>query len=125
LRFSVLPSEYAICRLGPDLPAPTWVEGSGFVSVTRTADELSIVCPAERVPSGARAERGWVLLQLHGPFPVDAVGILRAVLDPLADAAVGIFALSTFDTDYLLIRQAQLPRALQALAAAGHTQLAQ
>jgi len=123
LRFSILAGEFAVCRLPPEAPLPPWWDASPFSSVTRTPDELSVVCPAAVVPPGVRAERGWVLLRLDGPFPFDAVGILRAVLDPLAAAGVGVFAVSTFDTDYVLLKAAQLPSARRALAESGHQEL--
>jgi hypothetical protein len=112
--------EFAVCRLPPEAVLPAWADAPPFSSATRTPDELSVVCPAAGVPTGVRTERGWALLTLQGPFPFDAVGVLRALLDPLAAAGVGILTVSTFDTDYVLVKQSQLPRALRALAAAGH-----
>jgi hypothetical protein len=123
LRFSIVAGEFAVCRLSPAAALPAWADAAPFSSCTRTPDELSVVCPAADVPAEVRAERGWALLCLQGPFPFDAVGILRAVLDPLAVAGIGIFTVSTFDTDYVLVKQPQLPRALQALAAAGHREI--
>lgn len=121
LRFSILSGEWAVARLPAGDPVPAWAAGlTGFSSVTRTADELSVVCPAGAVPADARAERGWSVLKLHGPFAFDQTGILASVAGPLAAAGVAIFALSTFDTDYVLVKSADLDSALQALTAAGH-----
>lgn len=121
LRFSILSGAWAVARLPAGDPVPAWAAGrSGFSSVTRTPDELSIVCPAEAVPADARAERGWAVLKLHGPFAFDQTGILASVARPLAAAGIAIFAVSTFDTDYVLVKSADLDSALQALAAAGH-----
>ena len=121
--FSLHPGEWAILKLPPDSPVPDWVlQPAPFFSVIRTADELSIVAPASRIPAGISAERGWTLLQLKGPFAFDQTGILASIATPLAEAGVGIFALSTFDTDYLLVKTSQIPLALSALHAAGHTQ---
>jgi hypothetical protein len=89
-------------------------------SVTRTPNETSVVCEAGREPEGSRVEPGWRLLEFAGPFAFDECGILSAVLVPLAEAHIGIFALSTFDTDWLLIKEGNLPRAVGALTAAGH-----
>ena len=122
--FSVLPGEFAVCRLPADTPLPAWAYASPFSSVTRTTDELSVICPAGHVPAEVRAERGWSLLGLRGPFPFDAVGILSSFLGPLAGAGIPILAVSTFDTDYVLVRTTQLPRALQVLTAVGCTQRA-
>ena len=120
LRFSVLPGSYAVVRLDPDAPVPAGVLAPPFHSVTRTPAELSIVCPEEAVPEGARAEAGWALLGLVGPFPFSMVGVLASVLGPLAEAGVSIFALSTFDTDHVLVKREALDAAVAALTAAGH-----
>lgn len=120
LRFSVVPGSFAVLRLAPDAAVPPGVLVPPFHSVTRTPAELSVVCPDEAVPEGARAEGGWAILALEGPFPFELTGILASVLVPLAQAGVAIFALSTFDTDYVLVKRARLDDALAALAAAGH-----
>ena len=88
--------------------------------MTRTEDELSIVCEDSAIPPGVRAERGWALLKLHGPFALDEVGVLSSFARPLADANVSVFAVATFDTDYLLVKTDRLEAALAALASAGH-----
>jgi hypothetical protein len=89
--------------------------------VTRSDTELSVVCREEDVPAGASAERGWRALEVAGPLDFSLTGIVASLVSPLADAAVPIFVLSTFDTDYLLVREPDLPRAVEALRAAGHT----
>ena len=123
LRFSILPGEWAIARLASDAPLPAWAAAPApFLSVTRTADELSIVAPVSAIPAGIRAECGWSLLQLQGPFAFDQTGILASFASPLADAGIGIFTVSTFDTDYLLVKTAQVDEAVAALLAAGHLQ---
>jgi len=88
--------------------------------VTRTSDELSIVCEESLVPDGVRAEQDWAALKLEGPFPFEMTGVLASFLDPLAAAKIPIFAMSTFDTDYVLVKREHLDAALQALAGAGH-----
>lgn len=110
-----------MCRLAPDTAVPAWADGPGFCSITRTPEELSIICPAMRVPAGVKQERGWRLLQLVGPFDFGAVGILSSVLAPLAAAKVSSLAVATFDTDHLLIQTPGLAAALAAIRAAGHT----
>lgn len=121
-RFSVCPGEWAIAKLASAAPIPDWaLRGGGFTSATRTARELSIVAPAADVPADILAERGWALLQLQGPFAFDQTGILASFAAPLAAAGIGIFALSTYDTDYLLVKAMDLDRAIRALEAAGHT----
>lgn len=120
LRFSVVPGSYAVLRFAPDAVVPPGVLVPPFHSVTRTPAELSVVCPEKAVPEGAKAERGWAILALEGPFPFELTGILASILVPLAKAGVGIFALSTFDTDYVLVKRDRLEDALTALGAAGH-----
>lgn len=120
LDLELLPSRYAAVRLPPDAGLPAWLRPEGFRNVTWTADELSIVCEETMPPGDARAERGWRGFKLRGPFDFALTGILLAVLEPLAAAGVGIFAVSTFDTDYVLVKDADLQAAIDALAAAGH-----
>lgn len=116
----VLPSAYAVCRLAADAPAPVWAAGE-FVSITRTADELSVVCRADAVPEGVRCERGWRCLRVAGTLDFGMVGVLASLLAPLAAAGVSVFAVSTFETDYLLVKEASLTTAVEALRRAGHT----
>jgi uncharacterized protein len=123
LTFRVWEGRWAVCRLSRDAQLPPWV-GTGFVSVTRTPEELSIVCPQASVPGDVQAERDWACLQLQGPFAFTLTGVLASFLTPLAEARVPIFALSTYDTDWVLIPAARLNDALQALASAGHELLA-
>lgn len=120
LRFSVLPGSFAVVRLAPDAEVPAGALVPPFHSVTRTPTELSLVCPESTVPAEARAETGWALLGLVGPFPFSMVGVLASVLVPLAEAGVSIFALSTFDTDHVLVKREKLEAAVAALRAAGH-----
>ncbi len=110
-----------MCRLGAEAPVPAWALESAFFSVVRTSDELSIVCGEERVPQDVPGEKGWVALKLEGPFPFSLTGVLAAFLEPLAEARIPIFALSTFDTDYVLVKQEDAARAVEVLTAAGHT----
>ena len=120
IAFAVVPGDFAVARLDAGAPIPEWARGEGFTSVTRTEDELSLVAASASVPGDVRAERGWALLKLAGPFPFGLVGVLASVLEPLAKAGVSVFAVATFDTDYLLVKRDRLDDALAALAAAGH-----
>ena len=124
MRLTIVPGRFAVCRLPADAPIPSSVAGTSLVSITRTsrstASELSIVCPEAVATEGARTETGWRCVAVQGPIPFTATGILASVLVPLADAEVGIFAVSTFDTDYILLKEAQLDEAVAALKEAGH-----
>jgi len=120
LRLAVLSGRFAVCRLPADAAVPAWADAGGFVSVTRTAHELSVLCAEERVPADVRSEAGFRALMLEGPFDFSAVGILASVASPLAEGGVSLFAVSTFDTDYVLVKDERLADALRVLAAAGH-----
>jgi GNAT superfamily N-acetyltransferase len=117
---TVLEARLAVCRLDAEGEIPAWTIGASFFSVTRTDDELSIVCPEENVPEGISREQGWRALKLEGPFELSTVGILSSVAGPLAGAGASIFAVSTFDTDYVLVREGQLDLAVDALREHGH-----
>ncbi len=121
LTLQLIPGEFAVCRLAPAEPVPAWAGSVVFSSVTRTADELSVICPAASVPAGVRTERGWRLLKAAGPFDFGAVGILASIANPLARAGISLLAFGTFDTDYVLVKAEHLDASLRALEAAGHT----
>jgi hypothetical protein len=120
LKFRILPERLAVCRLAPDAPIPAWALQGKLFSITRTPDELSIVCLEDRAIEAPSGEGGWVALKLEGPFPFSMTGVLASFLQPLAEAQIPIFAISTFDTDYVLIKHKDLDAANSALTAAGH-----
>jgi hypothetical protein len=120
LRLSLIIGHMSVCRLNPAAEIQDWAMASGFLSITRTEDELSVVCPEEAVPEGARSEDGWRVLRLEGPFEFSEVGVLSSVVGPLAEADVSVFAVSTYDTDYVLVKAKQLEAAVSALRARGH-----
>lgn len=117
---SVLPDTLAIVRLAPDATLPLWATQAAFFSVTRTSDELSIVCGARQIPSGVGAGTAWRVLKVAGTFALSEVGVLAELAAVLAKAAVSLFVISTFDTDYLLVGEKQLHAAIAALTNAGH-----
>ena len=116
----LLPGLYAVCRLNPEADIPGWVAGDGFVSCTKTRSETSIVCPQERVPDDVRSERDFRVLEVRGPLDFSLTGVLASMVGPLAEEGISVFAVSTFDTDYLLIREDVLARASEALVRRGH-----
>ena len=116
VELDVLPGVFAVCRLEPGAEVPR-----EFWSVTRTADELSVICAEEAIPEGARAVRGWRALRVAGPLDFALTGVAAALTTPLAAAGVSVLPVATFDTDYLFVREELLARALSALTAAGHT----
>jgi hypothetical protein len=120
LKFRQLPGPYAIVRLAPESPIPPWTTKGDFTSITRTADELSIVCPADNLPADVHSPHHWICLKLEGPFPFELTGVLLSFIEPLSTNAIPIFAISTYDTDYVLIQEDFAGAALNALQKAGH-----
>ena len=120
LTLSVLPKAYAICRLDPATPIPSWAMTGDFWSLIRTHDELSVVCEELAIPSDLSCEGGWRILKCEGPLDLALTGIMAAIAEPLADAGVSIFPLATYDTDYVLVKHAQIETATQALTGYGH-----
>jgi hypothetical protein len=123
LTLSVLRDRYAILRFAPDAAVPTWATQGEFCSITRTTDELSIVGAAQNAPSADQPTDTWRVLKVHGPFQFDEIGILASLATPLAAAQIGIFVISTFDTDYLLVQSKDIRKAIATLQAAGHTMI--
>jgi hypothetical protein len=119
LTLSVLSDTFAICRLAASAPIPAWARGD-FLSITRTRDELSIVCAQSNVPDGIKCERDWRAFQVVGPLDFALTGVLASLSAPLADAGISVFALSTFDTDYVLVKTERGREAVQVLRQAGH-----
>src|SRR4051794_11207396 len=105
MKLSILDGTFAICRLSPDDAVPEWINKNRFWTVTRQTDELSIVCAQENIPTTVKAERDWMIIKIEGPLDFGLTGVLASVANPLADARISIFAISTFDTDFILVRQ--------------------
>ncbi|NMC53771.1 MAG: ACT domain-containing protein [Chloroflexi bacterium] len=118
-QLQIMPQRLAVARLDPAADLPAWLPRVGFLSITRTSDELSIVVDEQALPGRVTAETGWRMVKVLGPLDFSLVGVLASLANPLAAAGVSIFAISTYDTDYLLVREAQFPQALAALAEAG------
>ncbi len=118
LTMRVLPGELAVCRMSAEGPPPAWLfhAEARFFSLMRTPEETSIVCPVGDVPpSVERADRGWRALKVDGPLPLTMTGVTAKLTTPLASAGIPVFALSTYDTDYLLIKSEHLERAVSLL----------
>ena len=120
LPLTILRDSFAICRLRPDESIPSWALSGGFCSLTRTPDELSIVCAQELVPEGVEAVRGWKSLKVEGKLDFNLVGVLSSLASSLARVGVSTFVISTYETDYLLVKESDLDRAVAALRKAGH-----
>jgi hypothetical protein len=120
LQFRQLPHLYAIIRLDPKSPVPDWATNADFTSITRTAEELSIVCPLTNLPADVQSHLRWICLKLEGPFPFSQTGVLLSFIEPLSDNGVPIFAISTYDTDYVLVPEEFAGLALEELSKSGH-----
>ena len=120
MKLMVLDDEFAIARLHATEPTPAWAAQGSLSSVTRTAEELSVVCAAAAVPASVEAERGWRCLRVAGRLDLSLTGVLASIADPLAAAELSIFAVSTYDTDYVLVRKQSLRAVIGCLNAAGH-----
>lgn len=121
LPLEVLPEFLAVCRLARDAEVPDWAQGStAFLTITRTPAELSITAEQERIPAEVACERDYRALRVRGPLPLNLIGILASIAEPLAEAGISIFAISTYDTDYVLVKDTDLGAARRALERAGH-----
>ncbi|MBZ5536849.1 MAG: ACT domain-containing protein [Acidobacteriia bacterium] len=120
MRLEVLQGEFGVARLDPNEATPAWAAQGIISSVTRTAEDLSVVCDAGAIPAGVKAERGWRCLRVTGRLDFSLTGILASIAGPLAVAKVSIFAISTYDTDYVLVPGEAMTRAIECLRAAGH-----
>ncbi len=120
MRLRTLPDSYAVVRLHPGADLPDWVDKGPFRSVTRTDNEVSVVCRDYDVPDGESVDRGWTVLEVMGPLDFSLTGVIASLVAPLAEAEMPIFVISTFESDYVLVRSADLGRAADALEGAGH-----
>jgi hypothetical protein len=119
-KMTLLASRMAICRLEPDGDLPAWATCGPFCAAIRTDEELSIVCKEEAVPGVVLCNRGWRCLKIEGPLDLAETGVLDALTHPLAEAKITVFALATFNTDYLLVKEKDLDRAIRVLSQEGH-----
>ena len=120
LTLAFLPDRYAVCRLGADDPVPDWAYSRGFVSITRTQEELSVVCLQDSVPADVTCQRDWRCLKVDGPLGFEQTGVLASLAGPLADAGIPVFVVSTYETDYLLVPEPHATRTAEVLTQAGH-----
>ena len=121
LILTLLALKLSVCQMDKNEPPPSWATTSSFYSVTKTDDELSVVCPSVVVPEGVKAEKGWIVYKVEGPLDFGMTGVLASVADPLASAKISIFAISTYDTDYILVKEENRESSLAALKKAGIT----
>ena len=121
LTLLLLPDHLSVCQLSPDSPYPNWAEGINVLSITRTAEELSIICESTNIPENIIAERGWRALKIQGPLDFSLIGVLNKLTTTLAKAEISIFAISTYNTDYVLLKEQNLEKGKNILCQAGYT----
>ncbi|MGB6242572.1 MAG: ACT domain-containing protein [Castellaniella sp.] len=121
VKLRLLNGAYGVARLRSSDPVPAWADGSGFVSISRTDDELSIVCLQDRIPHDVQVDGDWSCFKFQGPFAFDETGIVLSVIEPLSTNGIGIFVVSTFDGDHLLVKSSNLEKTRSLLKQAGHT----
>ena len=120
LTITVLPELLAVCRLNKGEPIPSWAYSGDFGSITHTLEELSITCPQQNVPDSVKCDKGWKCLKVEGPLDFSLIGILASLTACLANAGISVFAISTYDTDYLMVKEENLDGACLALCQEGH-----
>lgn len=120
LTFTLYKDIYGVCRLATDDPIPKWAYNSEMFSITKTKDELSIVCVKKNIPDDVEQERDWRVLKIKGPLDFSLLGILANVSNILAKEGISIFVVSTFETDYILVKDENIDKAVKALTLAGH-----
>ena len=115
LTMKLLNEKYSVCRLDKDNAIPIWALQGNFFSITKTLDELSIVCLQKNIPNDIRCEKDWRILKVEGPLDFSLVGILASISSLMAEAQISIFALSTYDTDYILVKENNIDSAISTL----------
>lgn len=120
ISLKILPERMAVCRFEPTAPLPDWIGEVGFYSLTRTADELTLVCPEAHLAPGTTSETGWRCFKVQGLLDFSEVGIIFSLTQPLAKNGVSVFVISTFETDYFMVKEKDLAKAIDALTAEGH-----
>lgn len=120
LSLSLLEDAYAVCKLSREAPIPVWANAGAFVSITRTEEELSVICPLASVPENVASVKGWRCFRVDGPLDFSMTGLLASLLAPLARADVSVLAVATYDTDYLLVREEQREQAVRLLSREGY-----
>lgn len=121
IKLRKLEGTYAIAQLSHNAKIPPWVDGEGFVTVSRTDDELSLVCLEQRIPRDVKIDGGWTCFKFLGPFAFDEAGVILSVIEPLSKNGIGIFVVSTFNGDILLLKTEDVETALKLLQQGGHS----
>jgi len=121
VKLQELTKTFSICKLEPNAEIPTWAKNGSFFSITKTVDELSIICEQSLIPTDITSENDWMAFRVVGNLDFSLTGILASIANPLAEEKISIFAISTFDTDFVLVQKIDWPRARKALENAKFT----
>ena len=119
LQLAISTKRYALTRLSLGTTDPDWVRGD-FAAVVRSREGITVVCEEAFVPEGVETCHGYRCIEITGSFEITSVGVLAAVVQPLAEGGISLFAYSTWETDYIFVQQSNLERGLALLSAAGH-----
>lgn len=120
LTMKLLENKYGVCRLDASESVPKWAIGGDFYSITKTSDELSIVCCEDNIPNGIKYERDWRILKVEGPLDFSLIGILSSISGLLAKQKISVFVVSTYDTDYILIKGKDMEKSIDVLSVEGY-----
>ena len=121
IRLKKLTGLYAVAQINQQEKVPDWVDGDGFVSISRTDDELSLVCLQQRIPPEIKMDKGWICFKFQGPFAFGEAEVILSIIRPLSENGIGKFVVSTFNGDMILIKLEDVPTAITLLQEAGHT----
>ncbi len=113
---SILPEKLGICHFAEKGSIPAWAQDISFCSITRTKTELSIVCPQDEIPGGVLAEKDWRAFKLESDLGLESVGVIASLSKPLAEAGISIFNVSTYETNYILVEDKNLAKAIEVLS---------
>lgn len=117
LTMKLLKEKYGVCSLNKEDAIPEWAQCDQFYSITKTMDELSVVCPQDCIPGNIKCEKEWRIIKVEGPLDFSLIGILASISTILANKGISIFAVSTYDTDYILVKEKDITSAIDALTA--------
>lgn len=120
LKIKLLEKKFCVCRLNKNDTVPEWTRNNDFCSITRTSEELSIVCMQNNVPDDIKCEKDWRILKIEGPLDFSLVGILASISEILSQSKISIFAISTYNTDYILVKDSEISNAVNELSKSGY-----
>ncbi len=119
MQLKLLSTPFAVLKLSPSEPIPTWATQSNHFFISKTSDELSIICPEQAVPSEVEASKAWRCFRVDGDLEFEQVGVVATVSKPIADAGISLFLVSTHDRDYVFVHVDSLEKAVETYKSIG------